>query len=708
MEDLSCLHRSCRIALAHREAQLLRKLEATSSQRQRVLMRAMTDLARQCRQRTLALAIERWHFAVVQEKQRRVTTVRSALCGWYRLVLTGRKQARGRDAGVLLGLLARLLRHRLQGVLYIWSQAATLRCIAVQTNCLLQRQASSQTPAAVMVSVAMQTLSLFRGEVGCQTPRVTVVHREAQTRPHLRPSRMTQTRLVSRVAGTQTGVRRLVSAGTNTDGRMVTTDEAAIQTIRVASREGGTQVELELIDGHTQTAASSVLSLAVQTEGAGQEWAGTDAETQTGNDTALAARGMQTMAEQAHIGAGGDGPNLVDAITSPVGTSEMVPVGVDKGVQTDLLRDDMAAVSKVSAQNREVETVSIGSIDWGDVPSSATRASSIGLSSEVERVPPVPHGPDVEPSVASVNGEPARTASVVSLPARYRGLAQSDGAASSTPPHTVAMQTSPWAAEVAEARSRETQTAAVGSGSDVGTQTEEVPFSDRLAMGLRFVGSPLMSRMRYGLKMLVAHRLVWDNKELANLVVSLQRRLDTSGEALRDRDAEISRLRLGMAANAETEEHTGAEMCELRNKCAELERRCTGMAILETQYRELEGRCEALFEDNVKLAGSLEKALERVKQAETAEKRVEELQIMLAYKRDKAKEETLSPTNEGSLDDSTAEGIQEQLDAYMELLVDLTNKLDKSEEERKAKEEALDELKGRYELLLAGRSSTGG
>lgn len=32
----------------------------------------------------------------------------------------------------------------------------------------------------------------------------------------------------------------------------------------------------------------------------------------------------------------------------------------------------------------------------------------------------------------------------------------------------------------------------------------------------------------------------------------------------------------------------------------------------------------------------------------------------------------------------------------------------RSEEEKKAKEEALDDLKGRYELLLAGRSSTGG
>ncbi|KAF4730332.1 hypothetical protein FOZ63_008004 [Perkinsus olseni] len=772
MDGPLCSHRSCRIALAHREAQFLRRVEGITAQRQRVVMRAMADLARQCRQRTLALAIDRWHFVVTRGNLQRLGLVRVVWERWYRETLLGRGKRVGRRkaARVLGAAVTRLCRDRLSGAMHYWYRMARSTHFSVQTDPAIRGDVDTQTPAVILASASCQTLPLFHAQVGCQTHRVVTVRREVQTRPQLRPSRMTQTRLHSRVAGTQTAVRRLVSAGVITD--RVTCLEEGSQTRTVDTVDGEAQVELEVSESSVQTkAAGAAVAVASQTDDNMAVLAGSvemgrtrdrrveialDVGVQTElpceNDSLhvrsspiLVAKGVQVVdAERPGVGSPprralrhAEGqteawPVALEGVTVGVQTDSRATVEaatvhderalpdsagpIDRGVQTELLRDvsptwstRVTAATQTDEAVKGTETVSVGSIEWDDVLPPPARGS-IAVSAEVQRKAPVPLAwREGSPLEAAANEEATKAAPGQSLPARYRGPPQREGSGSDVSRDSVAMaegtaiQTSPC-----KVANTSTQTKVV-SWRSVGTETERpLPSRRHWLLAIRCLVSLVEARLRYGYGLLVSNRMVWDNKELAGLVVSLQGRIDTTAAALRDREVEVSQLKLGIAAQTEAEAQTAAEVAALTAKCGALEERCASVAALEGQYGELEARCEALFNDNVELAGSLEKALEGVHKAEAAERRIEELQIMLADKRDKAREEMGSPSNEESLDDSTTVGIQEQLDAYMELLVDLTSKLDRSEEEKKVKEEELGALKGRYELLLAGRSSTGG
>ncbi|KAF4714937.1 hypothetical protein FOZ63_031740 [Perkinsus olseni] len=650
-----------------------------------------------------------------------------------------------------------------------WYRKARSTHCSVQTEPAIRGDVGTQTPAVSLASATSQTLPLFHAQVGCQTHRVVTVRREVQTRPQLRPSRMTQTRLHSRVAATQTAVRRLVSAGVITD--RVTCLEEGSQTRTVDTVDGGVQIELEVSESGVQTTtAGAALAVASQTDDGMAVLAGrvemghardrrveiglgvgVQTELPSDNDTVhvrsspiLVAKGVQVVdAERPgvsgpprpasrHAEAQTEAwPVALEGVTVGVQTDSRATVAtatvhdgivlpgsagpIDRGAQTELLRDVLptcstraTAATQTDEAVKGTETVSIGSIEWDDGLPPPARGS-IAVSAEVQRKAPVPLAwREGSPLEAAANEEATKAATGQSLPARYRGLPQREGSGSDVSRDSVAMaegtamQTSPC-----KVANTTTQTMVMSSRS-VGTETERpLPSRSHWVVAIRCLVSLVAARLRYGYGLLVSNRMVWDNKELAGLVVSLQGRIDTTAAALRDREVEVSQLKLGIAAQTEADAQTAAEVAALTAKCGALEEKCASLAALEGQYGELEARCEALFNDNVELAGSLEKALEGVHKAEAAERRIEELQIMLADKRDKAREEVGSPSNEESLDDSTTVGIQEQLDAYMELLVDLTNKLDRSEEEKKAKEE-LDALKGRYELLLAGRSSTGG
>ncbi|KAF4684370.1 hypothetical protein FOZ60_007921 [Perkinsus olseni] len=247
MDGPLCSHRSCRIALAHREAQFLRRVEGITAQRQRVVMRAMADLARQCRQRTLALALDRWYFVVTRGKLQRLGLVR-VLCGKGGIARPFSAEGRG-----------------LSGAMHHWYRKARSTHCSVQTEPAIRGDVGTQTPAVSLASATSQTLPLFHAQVGCQTHRVVTVRREVQTRPQLRPSRMTQTRLHSRVAATQTAVRRLVSAGVITD--RVTCLEEGSQTRTVDTVDGGVQIELEVSESGVQTTtAGAALAVASQTD----------------------------------------------------------------------------------------------------------------------------------------------------------------------------------------------------------------------------------------------------------------------------------------------------------------------------------------------------------------------------------------------------------------------------------------------------------
>lgn len=659
MEGLSCTHRSCRIALAHREATFFRKVEGLAAQRQRVVMRAMADLARQCRQQTLALALDRWYFVVTRGKLRRLGLVRVVWERWYRLVLMGRREKQ--VARVVWGVALRLYYHSIGGAMRKWLGMTRKVHSAVQMDTVLKGEVGTQTRTVSVSTAAMQTQSLFQAQVGCQTRRVVTLGREVQTNPQLRPSRMTQTRLQSRVAGTQTPVRRLVSAGVITD--RIESFEVDSQTCRVETVEGGAQVQLEVSETSTQTTMPSGVTSGSQTEVVGGIGDGGEAKFDVGvqaepsdssepvgagGSSHTVSTGVQTseegqrsedgpittthdaecqamvMVEGVTVGVQTDDLIRLDGTTSPL-HAHTVDV-VEQEVQTGLVESMAPTAVEVG---KVIETVSIGSIEWDDVARPTIR-SSIMASSEVHRIAPVPHvwpeGPSSSIETSVSEGVPKTTTGRL-LPARYRGHPHDEGARGVVVTGGTAVQTSPG-----RSTNMTTQTVGMASRSFAVQTDSQAQSRANWVMAIRCLRGLVFSRLRYGFGLLLSNRLVWDNKELADLVVGLQGRIDSVTATLRDRDLEVSQLRLGIEAHREAETQAAAQVEALTAKCQGLEEMCSGVAGLEERRKELEGRCEALFDDNVELAASLEKALEGVHRAERAERRVEELQIMLANK----------------------------------------------------------------------------